>query len=115
MLLGRGIDNESDIICNIMDKKSLKEIKDQLKQMYKSPQNRKAKDFISIAEKLGRKKFIRGKEPTYIRDDSPVLCPPLSIPNHPGDMPIGTARSIINALLTDADVWGIFLMEKEDE
>ena len=98
-----------------MDKKTLKEIKRQLNEMYKYPRNRKTKDFISIAEKLGRKKFIRGKEPTYIRDDSPVLCPPLSIPYHSGDMPLGTARSIINALLNDVDVWEIFLMEKEDE
>lgn len=98
-----------------MDKKTLKGIKRQLNDIYKSPQNRKAKDFISIAEQLGRKRSNRGKEPTYTRDDSPVLCPPLSIPNHPGDMKVGTARSIIQALLNDADVWEIFLMENEDE
>ena len=97
-----------------MNKKKLAEIKRELKGMYQSPQNRNHKDFISIAKQLGRREVKRGKEPTYVKDDNPVLCPPLSIPKH-GDLKVGTARSIIQALLNDVDVWEIFLMEAEND
>ncbi len=83
--------------------------------MYKSPQNRKPEVFISIAKQLGRRKENRGKEPTYTRERDPALSPPLSIPNHPGDLKIGTARSIIDALLSDVDDWEIYLMERDDD
>lgn len=83
--------------------------------MGKSPFNRKADDFISIAKQLGRTKSNRGKEPTYTRDRDPMLSPPLSIPNHPGDLKPGTARSIIDALLSDVDDWEIYLLENDDD
>lgn len=98
-----------------MTPKALKKIKRQLKEMEKSPYNRKPDDFISIAKQLGRTKDNRGKEPTYTRERDPALSPPLSIPNHPGDVKPGTARSIIDALLSDVDDWEIFLMESEND
>ncbi len=98
-----------------MEAKTLKKIKRQLQEMYKSPYNRKPEAFISIAKQLGRTLANRGKEPTYIREHDPVLSPPLSIPNHPGDMKPGTARSIISTLLSDVDDWEIYLLEKIDD
>jgi hypothetical protein len=95
--------------------KALKKIKRQLKEMEKHPFNRKPDDFISIAKQLGRTKDNRGKEPTYTRERDPSLSPPLSIPNHPGDVKPGTARSIIDALLSDVDDWEIYLSESEDD
>ncbi len=47
----------------------------------------------------------RGKEPTYERRVDPVFKYPLTIPNHPGDIRPGTARSIIDALMNDVDEW----------
>lgn len=98
-----------------MNPKALRKIKRQLKEMEKSPFNRKPGDFISIANQLGRTKDNRGKEPTYTRARDPALSPPLSIPNHPGDVKPGTARSIIDALLSDVDDWEMFLSESEDD
>lgn len=83
--------------------------------MEKSPHNRRPEVFISIAKQLGRTKANRGKEPNYTRERDPSLSPPLSIPNHSGDVKPGTARSIIDALLSDIDDWEIHLSEKDDD
>lgn len=97
-----------------MDKKKLKKLKKELGEMRKSPQGRKADELITIATQLGRKRENRGKEPTYVREINPELSPPLSIPNHTGDMKTGTARSIIDALLDDVGEWELYLSEQED-
>lgn len=114
VLLEWGALTSVDIAGNIMNRKKLTELRRELREMYKSPQNRNHKEFISIAKQLGRREVDRGKEPTYVKDDNPVLCPPLSIPKH-GELKVGTARSIIQALLNDVDVWEIFLMEADDD
>lgn len=87
----------------------LNKIKRQLDDMARSPQNRNYKVFVSIALKLGRTLEKRGKEVTYTRKDNPCLSPPLSIPQHPGDLKPRTALSIIEQLLSDVDDWEIFL------
>lgn len=97
-----------------MNRKKLKKLRHDLLEIRRSPQGRKPAEFISIASQLGRIKDSRGKEPTYVRQSDPALSPPLSIPNH-GDLKIGTARSIIDALLNDVDDWEIFLQKAEDE
>lgn len=88
-----------------MDRKKLTRIRREIRQMQKSPQGRRANDLITLALQLKRTRFNRGKEPTYIREDSPALTPPLSIPNHPGEMSVGTVRSILNQLAADCDEW----------
>lgn len=98
-----------------MTPKSLQKIKQTLQEMYKSPQNRKSKDLMSIAIKLGRVKDNRGKEPTYVRSHNPALSPPLSIPNHSRELKAGTARSIIEALLNDIDEWESFNRLEDDK
>jgi hypothetical protein len=98
-----------------MDRKSIRKLRRQLKEMHKSPQNRNYRDFVSLAKQVGRKEDNRGKEPTYVRERDPHLSPPLSIPKHPGDLKTGTARSIIDALLSDLDEWEIYLSEEDDE
>jgi hypothetical protein len=77
-----------------MSPKSLQKIKKKLQEMYKSPQNRKSSDLISIASQLGRVKDNRGKEPTYVRSHNPALSPPLSIPNHSREIKPGTTSSL---------------------
>lgn len=99
-----------------MNRKTLAKLKKQLQEMRRSPYGKKASDFVSIAKQLGRTRDSRGKEPNYVRESDPSLTPPLSIPGHPGDLKVGTAISIIDALLSDVDDWEIFLaMEAENE
>lgn len=93
----------------------LKKIKRKLTAMAGSPHGLKADELISLAKKLGRTKSVRGKEPTYVRDDNPELSPPLSIPNHSAGLKSGTARSIIEALLSDVDEWEMHLAGLEDQ
>jgi|688.fasta_scaffold512664_1 hypothetical protein len=97
-----------------MKEKKLVKLKKQLEDMRKSPQGRKADEFITIAKQLGREEDPRGKEPTYVRKINPELSPPLSIPNHSGEMKTGTARSIIDALLDDVDEWKLYLAQQRD-
>lgn len=89
----------------------LKKIRVTLEQIQASPIGVRYKILVSLAKKLGRTESKRGKEPTYVREDAPELSPPLSIPKHSGDMPRGTALSIVEALLSDVDEWELFLME----
>lgn len=85
-------------------------------QIRRSPQGRKAREFISIAHKLGRIRDNRGKEPTYVRTRDPALSPPLSIPDHGArDLKIGTAKCIIDVLLDDVSDWELFLDEANSE
>jgi hypothetical protein len=89
----------------------LRKIRAELENIQASPKGVKFKELISIAEKLGRSKSNRGKEPTYVRKDAPELSPPLSIPKHPGDMKAGTVLSIVETLLSDVDEWELHLQE----
>lgn len=97
-----------------MTPSKLKKIKRQLEDMLRSPQGRNYKDFVSLATQLGRTKEKRGKEVNYTRKRNPALSPPLSIPQHPGDLKTGTAISIIDALLSDVDDWDIYLSDCKD-
>ena len=97
-----------------MNKKKLKKIKRQISEMLSSPQGRKSEDLAGIALQLGRKLFNRGKEPTYVKEADPCLSPPLSIPNHSGEMPTGTTRSILNQLLCDCDEWDLHIQTLEE-
>jgi hypothetical protein len=61
-----------------------------------------------IARKLGRRKVNRGSEPNFGSPEVPDLGHPISIPHHSTLKP-GTARNIINDLLSDVDVWEQYL------
>jgi hypothetical protein len=95
-----------------MNRTNLIKIRRRLMEMRKSPANCKAREFISIAIKLGRMKHSRGKEPNYVRIE-PWLSAPLSIPNHSVDYKRGTALSIIDTLLSDVDEWELYLLEAD--
>lgn len=69
----------------------------------------------NYASAVGRRKESRGKEPTWVREFSPDLSPPLSIPNHAKDMKAGTARSVIDQLLGDLDEWEQYLDQQAEE
>jgi hypothetical protein len=97
-----------------MNRSRLRKIERELIELSRAPRGKKAAVFISVAQKLGRVRVNRGKEPTYERRIDPVFKFPLTIPNHPGDMKPGTARSIIDVLLGDVDKWKEWL-EQNDE
>ncbi len=88
-----------------MNLKKLKKIKKRLQELAASPQGRKSDELVHVAKKLGRTLANRGKEPTYVKIGVPQFSNPLSIPQHPGDLKTGTARSIIDQLMDDADIW----------
>jgi hypothetical protein len=92
-----------------MTPKHLAKIKKILQEMQRSPQGRKALEFEGLARALGRSREIRGKEPAWLRKQSPQLMRPLSIPAHSASMKIGTARSIIDALQDDVAEWERYL------
>ncbi|MCJ0825942.1 hypothetical protein MQC88_08235 [Luteimonas sp. 50] len=96
-----------------MTPKKLDKIRRHLTSMAASPHGLKSDELIAFAKKLGRTKSSRGKEPTWVREDIPELSPPLSIPNHSKALKSGTARSIIDALLSDVDEWELHLAEVE--
>ncbi len=87
-----------------MDKKKLKKVKIKLERLRQSPHGIKASKLVSLAMQLGRHHSPKGKEPAYVRQSNPSLRP-LTIPGHRGDLKVGTARSIIDALLSDVDEW----------
>ena len=64
---------------------------------------------VAIAHALGRRRYVLGKEPTYVRVDTPELPPPPSIPAHAGDLKVGTVCSIVDVLLNDVELWESFL------
>ena len=57
------------------------------------------KELMRFAERIGRQHVKRGKEPTYERPG----WFPLTIPNHPGTLAIGTACSILDHLEEDIE------------
>jgi hypothetical protein len=90
-----------------LNRRRLEKIEQELLDLRRSPQGVRASDLVALAGKLGRTRTNRGKEPTYER---PALFPnspayPLTIPGHPGDLRVGTVKSIVNALLNDVDEW----------
>lgn len=82
-----------------------------LLEIGKHARGRRARELEAIAEALGRKLAKRGKEPTWVRTQDPVLSPPLSIPSHSKDMKAGTVRSIVDILLSDCDDWEQYFVD----
>ncbi len=96
-----------------MQKDNLKNLKKELEELRKSPHGISPKTLIRLAKKLGRSRFTRrGKEPTYING---ISDRPLSIPGHGKDLKPGTARSIIDILLSDIDELELRRYENEEK
>lgn len=87
-----------------MTLKKLAKIERELRGLKRRLGSIRSDELASIARSLGREKSNRGKEPTYVRAGAAGWFP-LSIPNHPGTLPTGTANSIVNQLLDDVEAW----------
>lgn len=74
----------------------------------------KAIDLQRLAERLGRRRVNRGKEPTWESDEFASLNP-LTIPKHGGkDLAPGTKRSVLDQLELDVFAWEERFEEDED-
>jgi hypothetical protein len=96
-----------------MSRKKLDQLKRELEQMRRSPQNARA--LQGLAKRLGRKPVKRGKEPMW---ESPEFADlyALSIPDHGGrDLAIGTKNSILNQLEDDILAWEERLEGEEND
>jgi hypothetical protein len=93
-----------------MNRQKLAKLKARIANLRRRVNNLRHKDLESIALALGRIRFPRGKEPTYITDV--FNAPPISIPDHPGNIKRGTATNILDALEMDIYRYEQLLTEK---
>jgi len=99
----------NDIAGDIMNKRKLQRIKRQIDILRSRPNNIRSTELSKLAKSLHRRRFDRGKEPTYVSDILPKSRP-ISIPNHPGAMSKFTAINILDQLEQD-----IFEIEEQLE
>jgi hypothetical protein len=84
-----------------MDRKTLDKLRAELEGMKGVPQ--RGSDVASLAERLGRKRVNRGKEPTF---ESDLDIPVLTIPMHGSrTLKKGTQRKILIQLEDDFIAW----------
>jgi hypothetical protein len=84
-----------------MDRKALDKLRAEFEEMRDAPHTGSA--VARLAERLGRKKVNRGKEPTY---ESEFDIPVLTIPMHGSkDLKRGTQRNIFIQLEDDFIAW----------
>lgn len=96
-----------------MNRRKLAKIKRELNGL--SGRGLSSKYLQGLARQLGRTQLSGTNEPTFVRIDEPALSPPLSIPHHTRDMPLGTAKNIISMLQSDIDGWEIYFDELQSD
>jgi hypothetical protein len=87
-----------------MNRKTLDKLYTELDNLRLRKRNLTSRELESFAKKCGRRLSNRGKEPTYVSDYFPYLRP-VSIPNHPGNISVGTAGNILSFLEQDLFEW----------
>ena len=91
-----------DIACDTMNSKKLEELRQELASLRRRGGIR-PNEMESFAKALGRKQDPRGKEPTWVNPDFPILRP-VSIPHHK-ELNKYTAKSILDQLEEDIEGW----------
>ncbi len=89
-----------------MKRRAWEKLRREVEQLRSRLGSIRASELVALAKRMGRQRFERGKEPTYVR----AGWFPLSIPGHPGTLKKGTAHSIVNQLEQD-----VVAMEAEVE
>ena len=97
-----------------MNRKRLKKIQAEVKQLERGLGNIRPAQLVRIAKALGREHVKGRREPTYSRKDAPGW-PPLSIPDHGRSLGKGLARKILNHLGDDILRWEEELDQIENE
>ena len=60
----------------------------------------RSRDLERLAKRMGRERRVQQTgDPQWVNEE--LGWRPLTIPSHPGDMPRGTARSVLNQLAED--------------
>lgn len=86
-----------------MDETTLRKIETEIDNLRNRLGNIRERELVSLAKKLGRERFNRGSEPTYIMRQLPGRYP-LAIPGH-RDIKRGTAKKILDVLEEDVFAW----------
>jgi hypothetical protein len=86
-----------------MDRKKLQRVRWRLESLRARSANIGRRELVSLAKALGRRRFDRGKEPTYISDLHGAR--PVTIPSHPGALKRFTACNILDQLEGDLIRW----------
>lgn len=85
-----------------MNEKKLGKLRQQVQDLRrKHGKGIRSRELEALASKVGRERHPRGKEPNWVMVDATLRRPPLSIPNHPGDLKPATAKSILDVLDDD--------------
>ena len=87
-----------------MNKKKLNRIQRHMRALRSKSASLRKNDLVGVAKALGRSRFNRGKEPTYVSTPFPDLRP-VSIPSHPGTLKRFTALGILDQLEDDVLRW----------
>jgi hypothetical protein len=94
-----------------MRRRKLERLRRDLEGLRRQARAVRPQALIRFANAVGRKLGKRGKEPTYVREG----WLPLSIPNHPGTLAVGTAISIIDTLSNDLDELELTVEDEEQD
>lgn len=96
-----------------MDARKAGKLREEVASLRKRLGNIRDRELISLAKRIGRREFDRGKEPTFVRAESDWN--PLTIPKHPRALKKGTAKRILDQLEADIDAREEEGPEDEDE
>ena len=94
------------------ERKRIRKVKQKLQELRRS-RGVTGRELQNYASQIGYQAVNRGKEPTWEHNRPDFM--PLTIPGHSGDLAIGTARRIIDRLLSDIEILEDKLEELEDE
>lgn len=104
----------SDIVGDVMmDLKQIQKLRTQIETLRRRG-GVKSTELEALAQRLGRRRAKRGKEPTWVSEGLPKRRP-VSIPGHPGDLNRFTAGGILDQLEADLDVYEELLRSQEQE
>jgi hypothetical protein len=78
---------------------SIKKLRREWKSLWGRRKSLRHRELEGLAGRVGRQRANRGKEPTYERPG----WLPLTIPDHPGTLAIGTACNVLDQLEQDID------------
>ena len=83
-----------------MNRKKIRRIQKRISKLREKNGNISSRELEKLANSLGRTRYKRGKEPTYVSTELPGARP-ISIPNHPGALYKHTAGNILDQLEQD--------------
>jgi hypothetical protein len=87
-----------------MNERKLKKVRREIESLRNASANIRPNKLVRVAESLGRRSSVRGKEPTYVSEPFSDLRP-ISIPGHSKALKRFTAENILDQLDEDCVRW----------